>query len=73
MTAPAFTERDLEKALKATQAAGLTITRIDVNRHTGLISIITADGQPSAPTQERDEIGEWLDRHSDEGRSPRRR
>jgi hypothetical protein len=71
VTAPAFTQQDVEKAIAAAQAKNLTITRVDVNRHTGLISIITTPTQ-EAPPPPPDEIGAWLDRHSDEGRPPRR-
>ena len=70
MTAPAFTQNDVEKAVAGVKAGGLTISRVDVNRHTGLISIITA---PEAPPPPADEIGAWLDRHSAEGPAPRQK
>lgn len=63
MTAPAFTQNDVEKAIAGVKAHGLPISRVDVNRHTGLISIIIGDGASADPP---DEIAKWMAEHGDD-------
>lgn len=48
----------VEEAVAGAKAAGLPIARVDVDRNTGLISIITSGQEPESV----DEIGAWLGR-----------
>lgn len=61
MSAPTFTERDLVKAVSGATRAGFSIGRIDIDRHTGRISLY-AVGEAPAVT-ETDEITQWLEEH----------
>lgn len=69
MSAPAFTDRDVEKAVAGATKAGFAVQRIDIDRRTGRISLF-ASGEPQAVSEE-DEIAGWLDddRSRVEGRS----
>ncbi len=59
MPAPAFSERDVEKAVSGATKAGFSIARIDIDRHTGRISLFATGEAPAA--SDPDEIAEWLD------------
>jgi len=74
MSAPAFTEKDVAKAVAGAKAAGFTVRRIDVNRHTGLISLY--EGGETAEPEPADEIANWMTENGDDrpqGPSPRKR
>lgn len=57
MTAPAFTERQIEKAVAGAIRGGLVIRSVEVDPRTGRITLNA--GEPGV-TEEPDEIGEWL-------------
>lgn len=72
MSAPAFTDRDVEKAVSGATKAGFAIGRIDIDRHSGRISLFPAGETPPRPADEPDaEIAGWMedDRRRAQGRS----
>lgn len=66
MASPAFTENDVTKAIAGAKAAGFTPARVDIDRKTGRISLFI-DGATPPAAEEPDEIGDWLEQHSDQG------
>lgn len=68
MAAPAFTDRDIEKAVSGATKAGFEVGRIDIDRKTGRISLFAVGETP--PVSATDEIAGWLedDRRRTEGR-----
>lgn len=58
MASPAFTTRDVEKAVAGATKAGFTVARIDIDRRTGTISLFTTG--EATPVNEVDEIAQWL-------------
>ena len=59
MAAPAFTDRDIEKAVTGATKAGFSVGRIDIDRKTGRISLFATGEAPVV--SENDEIAEWLE------------
>jgi hypothetical protein len=59
MVAPYFTKADIAKAIRAVKEAGLNISRVDVDRRTGVISVFTGDGT-SAGASPEDEIAQMV-------------
>lgn len=68
MAVPAFTERDVTKAIVGATKTGLTPTRVDVDRRTGVISLHFG---PSTPEPE-DEIASWMAEVDDKPKRARR-
>lgn len=63
MTAPAFTERDVEKAVAGAIKGGFKIGRVEVDRRTGRI-ILLPEGAPDMQNKTVDpktEIERWLE------------
>lgn len=56
------TRRDLERAVKAAQAAGLEVTGVEIDRRAGTFRVLTA--RPGAATQSPDEFKAWVDAHA---------
>lgn len=71
MAAPAFTDRDVEKAVSGATKGGFAIGRIDIDRRTGRISLFPAGEVPLQAEEPEDEISAWMedDRRRAEGRS----
>jgi hypothetical protein len=55
---PTFRQKDLQRALKAAQDAGLKVTKFELDPISGKISISTAD--PNEPATEQSIIETWM-------------
>jgi hypothetical protein len=53
-----FRKTDLVRALRAALAAGLPVERVEVDPHTGRISVIV--GKPGAAPADIDDLDAWL-------------
>jgi hypothetical protein len=58
-----FKQTDLARALRAARDAGLPIARVDIDPATGTFSLITKQGEATAPP---DEIEDWMKKHADQ-------
>ena len=58
---PSFRQIDVTRALRAAKAAGLDVTRVEIDPRTGRIVIGAGTEQNSAP---RSELDEWLTGHA---------
>lgn len=72
MSAPAFTEADVTKAVTGAQKAGFNVARIDIDRRSGRISLLASMGDMGAPAalSEADEIAEWLENDRSRSQGP---
>lgn len=56
MTKPAiFTQGDVQKVLKGARAAGMELSRLEIDR-AGRIVAVFKDGEPAEPENEWDEV-----------------
>jgi hypothetical protein len=60
----AFKQRDIARAMRGAQAAGLKIERVDIDPITGKISIV-----PAAEWKNDSELDRWLAGHPENARS----
>jgi hypothetical protein len=58
----AFKQRDVTRAVKAVVAAGLPVTRVEVDKG-GKIVIVA--GQPSGTGIATNELDDWMTKHAD--------
>lgn len=59
MGKPAFTQRDIEKAVAGCQAAGLEVGRVEIDRDTGRIVILPRSATAVQGDALDDELTAW--------------
>jgi hypothetical protein len=60
----AFRQRDIVRAVRGAEAAGVDIGRMDIDPSTGKISIV-----PAADLKKHTELDRWLEEHRENARS----
>jgi hypothetical protein len=60
----AFRQRDIVRAVRGAEAAGVDIGRVDIDPLTGKISIV-----PAAAVKNHSELDRWLEERRDNARS----
>jgi CO dehydrogenase/acetyl-CoA synthase gamma subunit (corrinoid Fe-S protein) len=66
MTKPAFTQRDVEKAVAGAQAAGLEVGRVEIDRVSGRIVILPAGAVAVQGDALDEELREWRAGHGED-------
>jgi hypothetical protein len=56
-----FKKRDVTRAVKAIEAAGLSVARVEVDKDG---KIVIVPGRPELPTPQND-LDAWIDKHAD--------